>query len=275
MLLAILLVTGCSTQPLYRLRSPDGTWEVRTYGGDRAFHTEVERIALRKDGRVIEELLPPLDGPIAIANDGSLYLGRHHGHLQQLREVYVYRDGAATYLGDVPFPGFGYLLDVTGKGQSADLWQEWERQMRSAPRAGSACLGLRLSAKTRKGIFAAEEAVVIDLALHNVGREDVRVPETPLAWVAPRLISFSGNNDLVAPKLDAIRRKATPETPDEKRSRALKPGVALRGALHLGRLPPGEYRMCFGMDQSWRKDELGQSRWQPLPSNEIAFTIHH
>ena len=276
MLLACLwcaLAAGCSKEPLYHHRSPDGTWAARTYGANRGFHVEIERIVILEAGHVSQELRPPVDEPLAIADDGSLYLGRHHGHLHRLHEVYVYREGSVTYLGDAPFPGFGHVPHWTRKGHIADHWQEWERQMKTMPRAGPACLGLRLLAKPRQHVFAASKPVLIDLTLYNVGREDACVPDAPLTWVAPQLISFSGHNELADGKLKAIRMGATPETPDEKLPRTIKTGAALRRTLDLGLLPLGEYTLRFGMDQSWRREQLGRCRWDRLSSNETAFEI--
>ena len=111
-----------------RLVSPNGAHEARAVVASREFVTEIEELRLVTSGVLVREIgagEPPLDkanAVLAVSDDGSLYLGRLSGHLQQLGEVFVYRAGTLKRLGGAP--PVSQLRDAYSG--DARWWERWE-----------------------------------------------------------------------------------------------------------------------------------------------------
>ena len=133
--IAILLLAcvGCTQKPSASLASPQGTYEVRVFRAGTGHSSYVDRIVILRSGEPIEEIhvghavLPPGGdrGPLAIADDGSLYIGRNSGgHIGRLMEVYVYRSGTVRSIGRAPWPD-----EMRGaRLMDARCWQQWEER---------------------------------------------------------------------------------------------------------------------------------------------------
>jgi len=119
---------GCAREPDHRLFSPNRTYEARVFISAKEYDISVERVVIFKKGVRLQEMPggnAPLDktnSVLAITDDGSLYLGRHSGHLLLLHDVYVHRGGITAHLGKASSPS----EMRAGLSGDARWWEQWE-----------------------------------------------------------------------------------------------------------------------------------------------------